>query len=93
MDVKTARPRMCQRAKAVVLQFEEPRRIIEGFERSGQLRGYNRREHASIISTEGASRQDSNLRPPRAFRVLYWRDGQFKGGWMVLIATRLMERP
>jgi len=28
-----------QRTKAVVLEFEQPRRIIEGFERSGELGG------------------------------------------------------
>ena len=37
-----------QRAKAVVLQFEEPGWIVEGLQRSSELRGYNRREHTSI---------------------------------------------
>jgi hypothetical protein len=32
-----------------VLEFEEPIGIIEEFERSSDLRGYNRREHDSIL--------------------------------------------
>ena len=40
---------------------EEPRRIIEGFERSGELGGYNRGKHGSILSCIANHRRSAQI--------------------------------
>src|ERR1700738_2208095 len=41
--------KISQRTKAIMFQFEEPIGVVEWFQRTGKFRGYNRREHSSIL--------------------------------------------
>jgi hypothetical protein len=66
--------KISQGAKAIVLQFEEPVGMIEGFQRSSELGEYNRWQHAFILSRTqrlGVSGMLISLGPSGKYAVVF----------------------